>query len=244
MSSAAAAGSPTVTAAVFGAIGDWTRPMLTFYDDATGERTELSAATLGNWAAKTANFVVDELGAAAGDVIVVDLPQHWQTAAILLGCWWAGVQVRFGSPAEYDDAVAVFTSPAGLGAYDDADEVIVTSLDPFALPVRDLPPGVTDFSTAVRVHGDNYAARVRAEAALNGATTAQVLAAAERQADADGVTARARVLSVRGWDDADALTRNLVSVLARGASLVSVAHPADGGTERRAETEKATLILE
>ncbi|HET6211502.1 MAG TPA: TIGR03089 family protein, partial [Micromonosporaceae bacterium] len=29
------------------------RPLITYYDDATGERTELSAATLANWVAKT-----------------------------------------------------------------------------------------------------------------------------------------------------------------------------------------------
>ena len=38
---------------------DPTRPLLTFYDDATGERTELSGATLANWVAKTANLLVD-----------------------------------------------------------------------------------------------------------------------------------------------------------------------------------------
>ncbi len=237
-----AAAFPTVTAAGFGPISDWTRPMLTFYDDATGERTELSAATLGNWAAKTANFVVDELGAVPGDVVAVDLPQHWQTAAILLGCWWAGAHVRFGA-GEADDAVAVFTSVGRLDDHDDADEVVVTSLDPFALPVRDLAPGVTDFSTAVRVHGDNYAARVRAAEALNDVSTADVLATAAAQADTDGVTPGARVLSTRGWADADALTRNLLSVLARGASLVSVANADPDATDRRAQTEKATLVL-
>ena len=45
---------------------DPTRPLLTWYDDATGERTELSGATLANWVAKTANLLVDEVGAGAG----------------------------------------------------------------------------------------------------------------------------------------------------------------------------------
>ena len=242
MSPPSSTGSATITAAVFGAVTDWTRPMLTFYDDATGERTELSAATLGNWAAKTANFVVDEVGAVPGDVIVVDLPHHWQTAAILLGCWWAGAHVRFGGAGD-DEAVAVFTSVDRSGGHRDARGGVATSLDPFALPVRNLPPGVTDFSTAVRVHGDNYAARARAEAALDDATTAEVLAAALAGAASAGVTAGARVLSTRTWADADAATAALVSVLARGASLVSVANADPDGIERRAQTERATLIL-
>ena len=38
-------------------------PRITYYDDATGERIEVSAVTLANWAAKTANLLRDELGA-------------------------------------------------------------------------------------------------------------------------------------------------------------------------------------
>ena len=37
------------------------RPLVTFYDDATGERVELSVATYANWVAKTAGLVQDEL---------------------------------------------------------------------------------------------------------------------------------------------------------------------------------------
>ena len=55
--------SLTVIAA-FAAVmaSDASRPLLTYFDDATGERTELSAATLGNWIAKTANLVTDGAG--------------------------------------------------------------------------------------------------------------------------------------------------------------------------------------
>ena len=41
-------------------------PRITYYDDATGERIELSAVTLANWAAKTGNLLRDELGAGPG----------------------------------------------------------------------------------------------------------------------------------------------------------------------------------
>ena len=37
------------------------RPLVTFYDDATGERTELSVTTYANWVAKVASLLVDEL---------------------------------------------------------------------------------------------------------------------------------------------------------------------------------------
>ena len=36
------------------------RPFITFYDDATGERVELSVTTYANWVAKTASLLADE----------------------------------------------------------------------------------------------------------------------------------------------------------------------------------------
>ena len=68
-------------------------PRITYYDDATGERIELSTATLANWAAKTGNLLRDELGAGPASRIAVLLPAHWQTAAVLFGIWWIGAEV-------------------------------------------------------------------------------------------------------------------------------------------------------
>ena len=54
----------------------------------------LSALTLANWAAKTANLIRDEFGLTPGARVAVLLPAHWQTAAVLLGCWWAATLLR------------------------------------------------------------------------------------------------------------------------------------------------------
>ncbi len=43
------------------------RPLVTFYDDATGERVELSVATFANWVAKTANLLQADPAAEPGD---------------------------------------------------------------------------------------------------------------------------------------------------------------------------------
>lgn len=72
---------------------DGARPFLTWYDDATGERIELSVATIANWAAKTANLLVDEHGLDADDVIGLAPASHWLSAVALLGAWTAGVGV-------------------------------------------------------------------------------------------------------------------------------------------------------
>ena len=85
----------TVSAALLDPImrRDPVGPRITYYDDATGERIELSTVTLANWAAKTGNLLRDELGAAPGSRVAVLLPAHWQTAAVLLGIWWIGAEV-------------------------------------------------------------------------------------------------------------------------------------------------------
>jgi uncharacterized protein (TIGR03089 family) len=94
------------------------RPLLTYCDDATGERTDLTAAELGGWTARTANMLRDGYGLDAGDRAAVLLPPHWQTAAVLLGAWSIGVAIAFRSwatagltPARPDDPVeAVFVA--------------------------------------------------------------------------------------------------------------------------------------
>jgi len=57
------------------------KPLVTHYDDAVGSRIELSRATVANWAAKTANWLRDELDVTVGSPVSVALPAHWQTAA-------------------------------------------------------------------------------------------------------------------------------------------------------------------
>src|SRR3954447_21864841 len=72
---------------------DGARPLLTWYDDSSGDRIELSVATAANWAAKTANLLVDEHGLGPGDAIALTPASHWLTAVVVLGAWTAGVAV-------------------------------------------------------------------------------------------------------------------------------------------------------
>lgn len=217
--------------------GDRMGPRITYYDDATGERIELSTVTLANWAAKTANLLRDELGAGPGSRIAVLLPPHWQTAAVLLGVWWIGAEVVLEAPAD----IALCTIDR-LSEADDTvagGEVAVLSLDAFGKPVPDLPIGVTDYATAVRVHGDQIVPERFPGAALEGRSPDDVLARARERAGSLGLTAADRVMSVSPLP-----VETLLAVLAAGASLVQVTNPDPALLERRRESEKVTRTLD
>ncbi|MGC0364927.1 uncharacterized protein (TIGR03089 family) [Rhodococcus sp. 27YEA15] len=211
-------------------------PRVTYYDDATGERIELSASTLANWAAKTANMVRDEFALEPGGKVVVLLPAHWQSVAVLLGVWWAGGEVVLSPDA---DAELAFVTADRLDDVADIPEVAALSLDAFGKGLSDLPLGVTDYATSIRVHGDQFRSN-GAGYALEGRDVAATVAAATAAATARGVTSSDRVLSSLPWDSAEELIDGLLAVLAGGASLVQVAHPDAEAIARRVGTEKIT----
>jgi uncharacterized protein (TIGR03089 family) len=218
-------------------------PRITYYDDTTGERIELSAVTLANWAAKTGNLLRDELGAGPASRVAILLPAHWQTAAVLFGVWWIGAEAVL-DPAEPAD-LALCTAER----LDEADtaaqggEVAVLSLDPFGRPAPDLPFGVTDYATAVRVHGDQIVPERRPGPALAGRSVDEVLAECENAAAAKGLTAKDRVLCSASWAGPGELIDGLLAVMAVGGSLVQVANPDPAVLQRRIETEKVTRVL-
>ncbi|PYI68408.1 TIGR03089 family protein [Arthrobacter livingstonensis] len=85
-----------------------TAPRLTWYGP-DSERVELSGRVLDNWVAKTANFLVDELDAAPGTVVAVDVPVHWRSLVWLLATWAVGGTALAGDRA----AAAAFAAPDG-----------------------------------------------------------------------------------------------------------------------------------
>lgn len=214
-------------------------PRITYYDDASGERIELSTVTLANWAAKTANLLRDELGAGPSSRVAVLLPAHWQTAAVLFGVWWIGAEAVLDGA---DSEIALCTSDrlADADAAVGGGEVAVLSLDAFGKPVADLPVGVTDYATAVRVHGDQIIPERQPGPALAGRSVDDVLAAARKSAAGQHLSASDRVLSSARWDTADEVVDNLLAVFAVGASLVQVANPDPAALDRRRQTEKVT----
>jgi uncharacterized protein (TIGR03089 family) len=205
-------------------------PRITYYDDATGERIELSGVTLANWAAKTGNLLRDELGAGPASRVAILLPAHWQTAAVLFGVWWIGAEAVL----EGDADVALCTGER----LDEADARVAGGE-----VAPDLPIGVTDYATAVRVHGDQIVPERHPGPALAGRSVDDVLADCERSAAARELTSGDRVLATASWTRPGELVDGLLSILAVGASLVQVANPDPSALERRIATEKVTRVL-
>jgi len=218
---------------------DASKPRITYYDDAAGERIELSTVTFANWAAKTGNLLRDELGAGPGSRVGLLLPAHWQTAAVVFGVWWIGAEVVVGASRELDVAMAA----AAQLAEAEADEVVALSLDPFGRPVDGLPAGVTDYATSVRMQADQIVAESRPGPALGARSVDEVLAASLDSAAAQRLSNSDRVLSTKVWDSDTALVDGLVAVFAVGASLVQVAHPEPSAMERHRATENVTVTL-
>jgi uncharacterized protein (TIGR03089 family) len=127
------------------------RPLVTFYDEATGERVELSVTTYANWVAKAASLLVDEHGLERGEVLLVDLPAHWLGPVFLGAAWTAGLSVAF--PSSDGGPSAVVCGPAGLTTWAErADElpVLACSLLPMGVRFADpLPSGVHDVGVEV-----------------------------------------------------------------------------------------------
>ncbi len=141
-------------------------PRITYYDDATGERIELSAVTLANWAAKTGNLLRDELGARPASRVAVLLPAHWQTAAVLFGVWWIGAEVLLGGGS--GRRRVVHCRPTRRGGCHRRRRGGGAVAGPVRPAGPDLPIGVTDYATAVRVHGDQIVAERNPGPALAG----------------------------------------------------------------------------
>lgn len=139
------------------------RPLVTFYDDATGERVELSVATYANWVAKTSSLLVEELDLERGGRLLVDLPTHWLTPVFLGAAWTVGLSVQAAAGAEAGadaGADAVICGPDGLERYADraaAVPVVACALLPLGVRFAEpLPGGVHDFGVEVWSQPDSF----------------------------------------------------------------------------------------
>lgn len=230
-------------------------PLVTYYDDTTGERVELSATTLGNWVAKTANLLRDEFDVGPGSSVAVALPVHWQTAAVLLAVWSCGAAV-LDTAAEDDgrlaDADLVLASVDRLAPLEELDlpELMGLSLHPLGMGMTGYAGPARDFALEVRTHGDVFfplqPPSPEADGLLLGGlslTLGGLVEAARELGARLGITSGDRVLV-----DAEVAAEAgpvawLLTPLAAGASLVVCRQPSTEDLPRRAAAERVTATL-
>ena len=224
------------------------RPLLTYYDEATGERTELSVATYANWVAKAGSLLVDELGLERGDRLRVDLPAHWLTAVFLGAAWSTGLVVT-------DEAVdegrpdAVVTGPDGLGRWAPLAgdvPVLACSLLPFGVRFADpLPVGVRDVGVEIWGQPDSFAPWNPPTAddpavAMDGVTrTHREMWEAATAGTSVGSTGGDRLLSEENPASPPGLS-SFTGPLATGGSVVLVSHADPDRLEAIAVAERVT----
>lgn len=228
---------------------DPARPLITFYDDATGERVELSVATFANWVAKTANLIQGDLAAEPGDRVALLLPAHWQSAVWLLACSSVGVVADVqGDPASAD---LVVTGPDTLErARACRGERVALALRPLGGRFPQVPEGFADYAVEVPSQGDRFVpyAPVDPDAPaliVDGVelTGSQLVARAREDAAGLGLASGSRLLSGRTYDTWDGLAAGLFAPLATGASVVLCRHLGqldEEGLAKRVESERVT----
>ena len=221
-------------------------PVVTFVDLARDERTELSAVSLENAAAKIANALREEFDTEPGTVIGLHLPPHWQRSAWCAGAWTAGCIV---APGSTDADLIVASSDLAAGLVGGRQDVAVVSLHPFGLPLTDaLPDGAFDVTIPVRQQPDaylfdspqpGYAALTIGDSRL---TQAEAFERAAERARDWGLARGGTLLVPEALDVIDSWLAVLAVPLAVDASVVLLAGGAPSAALR--DRERATATAE
>ena len=221
------------------------RPFVTYYDESTGERAELSARSLANWVAKTHHLLGDELGLGVGDLALIALPAHWISVPAVLGCLTAGLALTADDIA----ADVAFAAPATLASCAGVPDIYAIATESPAAGFREaVPAGANDYVAAVRPQGDVWSGvqfpASAADPCLGGLTRAEVVSAASQRAGELGLSAGTRAICTRDWTGPADWMDTLLAPLAVGGSVVYVRNCPDHATlARRAAQEQATVTI-
>jgi uncharacterized protein (TIGR03089 family) len=199
------------------------QPFVTYYDDRTGERTELSVKTWANWVSKTANLYADVLMLDPGDDLHLDLPVHWLGTVFLGGLWACGLNLDDTAPVAIVGPEALARG-TGIGT----TTTKACALNPFATRYAEpLPEGVLDHGVLWAGQSDVFSPIAPTELGNVTADDRRVLT------DLNPLT-----------DDGQAL---LLGLLAGSGSLVLVSPTddaeADSRWPARSQNERATAVL-
>ena len=224
---------------------------MTYYDDATGERVELSAGTLAGWVTKTVNLLTGELDVEPGARVSLHLPLHWLTAVWIIALDACAADMIINPSGAVDQSVDIAvigpdTRVADIHDRDHPSEVMAVSLAPMAAPFGlmggpTLPQGARDFCAEVRTMPDQIVLAPDATGPLNvqGIARARELALSpkERLATFAGAAGQTPPLDISRLVDA------LVTPLSLDGSAVWVLNPDPDLCVSRWAAEQITAAL-
>jgi uncharacterized protein (TIGR03089 family) len=230
---------------------DGASPFVTFYDLESGERTELSAVTFGNWVDKTAGFARDELDLPIGERVHIVLPLHWQTLV-----WWAAC-ARAGLVITDDPTASVHVlgpeeSQWDIARAQGAGQIVALSLLPWGRGFENPPPApVVDFDHLVRRFPDTFAEPLPdssspvVESRSVWADQSRLIEMAQRRIADWSNTGSHRILvpdePSASADLRDAVAGLLVAPLMASASVVIARHALRGNLSAVEAQERTTL---
>jgi uncharacterized protein (TIGR03089 family) len=229
---------------------DPARPLVTFYDDDSGERVELSVKTFENWVAKTANLLQGTLSADPGDHVALWLPTHWQTAVWVCAAAACGVTVSTDADAQTPADVAV-CGPESLSAASasGARDLVALSLRPMGQGFDGgLPEGATDYAREVLGEGDSFLPLaapdgdgrflVSAEGSLS---QRELLDRARTRAGDLGLHPGGRLLTDANPAREDGMVGGLLAAMVTGGSVVLTRHADPAAVDGRVAQEQVTV---
>ena len=215
------------------------RPVITFYDHATGERVELSVTTYANWVAKASSLLAEEGDLERGMRLRIDLPTHWLGPVFLGAAWNLGLQVTAD-----DDADAVVCGPESLDGWSataGTRPVFACSLLPLGVRFADpLPPHVHDVGVEVWSQPDAFTPwdpPTGDDPATDDLSQHELLETVTAGSD---LTDGDRLLSVANPASPPEMA-TFIEPLARSGSLVLVRNPDPERLDDLAATERVTV---
>lgn len=211
--------------------------LLTFYDDATGERTELSYATLFNWTSKAANLLSEELGLARHGTVALQVTDHWTGAVVAIAAWMVGASITFDAEPPVDVIVVPESEAAN---HTDHPGLLVVGAGMGGRVTADVPG--LPFGDEVLAFADDYSDPdvTSEDAAMGGPEAASHADVLER---ARGLlTANDRLLVTAPLAPAAAAAL-LVAPIIAGASVLWCPNAGDTDLTDRISAERATHVL-
>lgn len=226
--------------------GDPGRPLVTFYDFTTSERTELSVTTYANWVAKAASLLAEEGDLERGQQLLLDLPAHWLGPVFLGAAWSVGLEIVWPGTERAQGADAVVCGGAsGIARYAPLSEggaglpVLASALLPLGARFPTPPPsGVLDIGVEIWSQPDAFTAwdpPQGTDLAADGATHDEVwlAAAASPMTHGDRLLTEANPASPSGLS-------SFTGPLARCGSLVLAVQATKEQLEQTSQAERVT----